>query len=695
GRIGPQMMGELIARTKDYAATMGMDLVPAAEELARSFANPAQGAQDLNKALQSLSDAEAQEIVLMFQRGDLMGAQLALLKAVDEGTVKHGKSVTALGVAWGKVANAASNAWDAIGKSIDKGFSSAPATEAALARLIEQRDRLLNFDGPDFGGTKQSSLAALNAEIARMQAEIEKSRQIGGRSAANARSVEAGNIARSFVPDADRLAGLRAKQQQLGLALADPAMRGKVQEQAEVQRAYDAVTRSLDSYLAPAQKVAEQHRIELAALNAKTPAQRAEIAAQRERLQLAGETLPAGEAEARIEAARASAYAEAAHAISEQNTQLSLNTQLTLRSAEGWLQGAAAGARAEAMQRGLADAFNEGADAATRARLALQEQVAQTALSGAQTIAGLNAETVTRARLNSAVLSGAMTLQEANRQASLEAELRPLIIARDNAEGTAKEVLTRIIEELTVARARLNEEEGRAAAASIVAGQEDRLTMLRREADLVFAGTTARERELAILSETLSARRAGVAAGSDEERQIRENAAAISDFVSQLEREGQARDIVMRTTENALDRVADQLAQGKLDWASWGDLATSVLQDVIAEIARMAITAPIMNSLFGTRQTTLGDVGGIIGGLFGSFHSGGLVGKGSNDNRILPLSTFRDAPRFHKGGLVSGERAIIALDTEEVLTEDDPRHIKNVRRVSGGGGFAASGGALA
>jgi len=693
GRIGTDVMGALIARTKDYAATTGMDLPAAAEELAKAFAEPKEGAENLNKTLQVLSDTEAQEIRRMIERGDVVGAQLAMIEALDRGTVDHEESATALGRAWNSVANAISNTWNALGSGIDASFSgSEDATRERLARLLADRDRLLQSGAKGGAGTL---LALRDRQIEQIEREIADAARIGAASEIAAASVRAGALGRRHSPDAGKLETLRLDRQQASSALEDPAIRDSVDSLSSLERAYDATGRALDTYLTPAQRVSEQHRIDLAALNAKTPAQKAEIAAQRERLQLAGETIPAAEAQARIEAAAARALAEATHAITEQNQQLSLNTQLTLRSAEGWLQSAAAGARAEAMQRGLTDAFNEGADAATRARLALQEQVAQTALSGAQTIAGLNAETVTRARLNSAVLSGTMTLQEANRQASLAAELRPLLIARDNAEGTSKEVLTRIIEELTAARARLNDEEGRAAAASIVAGQEGRLTMLRREAELVFAGTTARERELAILSATLDARRASVAAGSDEERQIRENATAISDLVSQLEREGQTRDIVMRTTENALDRVADQLAQGKLDWSSWGGLVTSVLQDVIAQLARMAITAPIMNSLFGTRATTLDDAGGFIGGLFGSFHSGGLVGKGSNDNRALPLSTFRGAPRLHKGGLVSGERAIIALDTEEVLTLDDPRHINNLRRASGGGRGFAGGGALA
>ncbi|MGE4193072.1 MAG: phage tail length tape measure family protein [Pseudodesulfovibrio sp.] len=67
-----------------------------------------------------------------------------------------------------------------------------------------------------------------------------------------------------------------------------------------------------------------------------------------------------------------------------------------------------------------------------------------------------------------------------------------------------------------------------------------------------------------------------------------------------------------------------------------------------------------------------------IGGFFSSiFHEGGVVGQAA-PTRLVPADLFRDAPRFHSGGLVGNEMAIIAKRGEEVLTEDDPRHINNI-----------------
>ncbi len=56
-------------------------------------------------------------------------------------------------------------------------------------------------------------------------------------------------------------------------------------------------------------------------------------------------------------------------------------------------------------------------------------------------------------------------------------------------------------------------------------------------------------------------------------------------------------------------------------------------------------------------------------------HQGGLVGTGPK--RVVDPAVFIGAPRFHRGGLVPGERPIIAMEGEEVLRRDDPRHVRN------------------
>lgn len=68
------------------------------------------------------------------------------------------------------------------------------------------------------------------------------------------------------------------------------------------------------------------------------------------------------------------------------------------------------------------------------------------------------------------------------------------------------------------------------------------------------------------------------------------------------------------------------------------------------------------------------------------YHTGGLVGQGGMPSRIVPSSLFAGAPRFHTGGLVSGEVPIIAKRGEAVFTPEQMNNADQLIRASQGGG---------
>ena len=132
---------------------------------------------------------------------------------------------------------------------------------------------------------------------------------------------------------------------------------------------------------------------------------------------------------------------------------------------------------------------------------------------------------------------------------------------------------------------------------------------------------------------------------------------------------------------------------------------TNMTNSIIADLARIAIRQSITGPLAQATGSALGSFGGWLGGLFGSgggsapaigpgtgytYHDGGLVGVDGRAPRVLPLSVWAGAPRFHSGGIVGADEVpIIAKRREEVLTEDDPRHSDNIGRRgrgSAGGG---------
>ena len=62
-------------------------------------------------------------------------------------------------------------------------------------------------------------------------------------------------------------------------------------------------------------------------------------------------------------------------------------------------------------------------------------------------------------------------------------------------------------------------------------------------------------------------------------------------------------------------------------------------------------------------------------------HIGGLIGGAGGMSRYGSLDIFAGAPRYHTGGEIGlrpNEVPIIAMKGEEMLTESDPRHRKNL-----------------
>jgi len=131
--------------------------------------------------------------------------------------------------------------------------------------------------------------------------------------------------------------------------------------------------------------------------------------------------------------------------------------------------------------------------------------------------------------------------------------------------------------------------------------------------------------------------------------------------------------------DNALNTFADDLLQGK----SAADSLRDALLNVEQQLIKIA-TNQVLSAAFGS------GLSGIFGGLFGGgttaaaqagtapaldllgaiHHAGGIVGEAGMPTRAVSASLFAGAPRFHDGGMVSGEVPIIAKKGEGVFTPE-------------------------
>lgn len=153
----------------------------------------------------------------------------------------------------------------------------------------------------------------------------------------------------------------------------------------------------------------------------------------------------------------------------------------------------------------------------------------------------------------------------------------------------------------------------------------------------------------------------------------------------------QVNDMLASGMTNAIDEFMEAALTGENAWDSARKAFLKFAADFLRKIAIMIIQEAIFIALTGGPSgaggTNGGGGGGAIAGLVnGMFqHTGGISGR-DGVSKPVPAAYFANARRYHGGGLPGlkpNEIPTVLEKGEEVLTEDNPRHIFN--QGQGGG----------
>ena len=143
---------------------------------------------------------------------------------------------------------------------------------------------------------------------------------------------------------------------------------------------------------------------------------------------------------------------------------------------------------------------------------------------------------------------------------------------------------------------------------------------------------------------------------------------------------------------NAFKAFAQALVEGKNAAEAFFNALLQGIGEFLIEIGKAIIKQMLFNIISGGSNGG-GMGGGIFGWINGLFkHDGGMISDGGKVKAVNP-AVFANAKRFHNGGVVGlgpREVPIIALEDEEVLTRDDPRHVMNGGAAGAGGGNGAT-----
>lgn len=317
GRIGAETFGGIIGLAKDFAVTVGTDLDGAREALVKTFSDPAKGAQELRDQYRLLDAATVRQIERLAEQNRGDEARLRLVDALRPRLVAAAEATNVFARMWDAVARGASDAADAIGKTVDRSARSLTGGLTEEERLADLR--VLRARRGQSGEMQRQA----DAEIAAITARISERARAARERSITAEMVEAGRSVADASPanrDAARFRALNQDAAKLEGALFQ--VRAGTTEFEELSRALAAARaematlRDESGRLIPtSEKLAEVTRLDIAMMRERDPVARAQIAYERELAQVRVDGADMLGAVGRAESARARVLAEASVAM--------------------------------------------------------------------------------------------------------------------------------------------------------------------------------------------------------------------------------------------------------------------------------------------------------------------------------------------------------------------------------------------
>lgn len=579
GNVTKDVLVALTAATRDFAAATGQDTVDAAKELDAALADPIAGAEELAERYGWISVATAEYIGKLVEQNEQEKAQKILTDAVADATAGAADQANALARGWNNVKVAVSGAWEMLGKALDR-MATGGALQDRIAALQADRARGPNLGQILTGTTETEFRAGIDRQIADLRYQMRQEAARAGRDKLNSDQTKAQALVDSYT-GTDRRGSLQTTIGTLRAGLATDMSPDQRRDMTEALNAY----RHAETTLIPVQQKAN----ELAAISAriaaaKTPAEKAALAAQKVRIEQQGQVITsenverlATEASNRVLGQASTKRDRHAEALvrDAQAAEAQIRNLYALSSAYG--QSGAAALIAEARAKAESGAIKKRGDIEAAVEREVRLAIAQRVSGAAKSTAALSQQAVAQEEMNAAVTAGLVPAARANEMLRDRLEDAPLLAAIEAAklvrDVQGAHAATAALETQRAARDRLTDAERKAQLLSALGGNADRLEELREELRLIGETDEARARALATLRATQEAEARGWA-GPDAARHIREQ----GDLAAMAVTNAQAQDAYNASLTQTADRW--DIIAGKVQSAAQG------MADAFGEVGR-------------------------------------------------------------------------------------------------------------
>jgi hypothetical protein len=238
GKLGQQSLQEVARLAESYANATNQNITKAGADLTRMFADPARGADELNRSMNLLTASEQEHIDQLVRIGNLEEARLVLADRLSE---RMRETVPNLGLverAWDTLRNAASRAWDAmlnIGReqTLEQKLEAQRKTVEGLRQQMESPGLSQRAEGPR--AQLQAQLDAAQAYQSTLEQQLKTQRDIATTQGQVAEQTQRERLAQDEI-NKGKAAQIRMLQQSLELVRSAPDSPEKAARVAEIQK---------------------------------------------------------------------------------------------------------------------------------------------------------------------------------------------------------------------------------------------------------------------------------------------------------------------------------------------------------------------------------------------------------------------------------------------------------------------------
>lgn len=242
GKVGVESIGRIVSLGHDFEKVYGINGPAAADLLAKAFADPVKGADELNQRLGFLDARTKLLIDSLVAQGNRQQAVNVLTEAMAPSIAKASDVTSGWARAWDSLARNVSNAYNNIGQAIDRGLGGAGGKSIAqqiqdlqAARAALQATQSsptfagISVDpngalGKTIGLSAQQDIDALNVKIGELTAKMDAFNAAAGDARLKQRSLEIDGLARAMLPGIEAHRKAEDAVKSLSEAFANPAL---------------------------------------------------------------------------------------------------------------------------------------------------------------------------------------------------------------------------------------------------------------------------------------------------------------------------------------------------------------------------------------------------------------------------------------------------------------------------------------